>query len=640
MHLNSDNKIICGKGVVLKDYVPRPIVQREFMTDDEIRNNIGTDLLLDAELYPNFFMCGFKHIKTKKFIRIETFNPHFLSWLLHSYRTIGFNSIKYDLVILWAAYINQDPSFLKMLSNKLITENALSKDLQKEFGFKVYKTNHIDLISVCPLKGSLKLYSARIHSPRIQDLPFPDDINLTDEQKEIVRDYNCNDLDVTDLLADFMKERLQLRTEMGIRYNEDLMSKSDAQIAEVVITKEVRKRKFTPKFELEPGTIYKYTRPKYIRFVTPELQKLLSDVMKSDFVVDHALQIAEPKLLKDRIITINGLDFSFGIGGLHSCEKCIAYKADEEYLLSDRDVTSYYPDIILTLGLYPEGLGPEFLNVFGGFKDERVVAKRAKNFVYDKGLKILINGASGKLNARNGFSNLHSPKSYFQMTLTGQLSILMLAEILICNGFKVISGNTDGIVIWAKRSEYEKLEYWIKFWENETSFKTEETQYSAYYGRDVNAYFAVKLDGSVKVKGEYAEVGSQSGTQLDMNPQTLICSDAIKAFLAHNKPIEETIRNCKDITRFIEIRNVKGGAHKDGYYLGKVIRWYYAKGEHGTINYVLSGNKVAKTEGAKPLMDLPLEFPDDINYEWYIEKCKQILIDIGYTKKVRQVLFF
>lgn len=251
----------------------------------------------------------------------------------------------------------------------------------------------------------------------------------------------------------------------------------------------------------------------------------------------------------------------------------------------------------------------------------------------------MINGASGKFN--NVHSNIYSPKCYFQMTLTGQLAMLMLAEMIVCNGMKVISANTDGIVIYCKKTEYDKLEYWIKYWSDRTKFNTEETQYKAYYARDVNAYFALKLDGSVKVKGPYSEVGSQSGTQLDNNPITLICSDAIKSLLSNGVPVEKTIRECRDITRFITLRNVKSpGAHKNGYYLGKVVRFYYAKNIVGTINTVGTNNKVPMTEGAKPCMDLPDEFPSDIDYEKYIQITTEMLYDINYLKRPKQITFF
>jgi hypothetical protein len=113
----------------------------------------------------------------------------------------------------------------------------------------------------------------------------------------------------------------------------------------------------------------------------------------------------------------------------------------------------------------------------------------------------------------------------------------------------------------------------------------------------------------------------------------LICNDAVEHFLAHRKPIEQTIRECRDFRRFVCVQNVKGGAEKNGVYLGKAVRWYYAVGETGAINYVTSGNQVPRSVGAKPCMDLPLEFPNDVDFAWYINTATEILFDIGYYKR-------
>ena len=32
-------------------------------------------------------------------------------------------------------------------------------------------------------------------------------------------------------------------------------------------------------------------------------------------------------------------------------------------------------------------------------------------------------------------------------------------------------------------------------------------------------------------------------------------------------------------------------------------------------------------------MDLPEEFPDDIDYAWYVEECNEILMSIGVVKR-------
>lgn len=646
MKLDSDGRIVIGKGVTLKPYRPRPMLPREYITENEIRNAAGGDLILDGEYFPNYQMVGFKHVQSGKYIQLSgDYNPHFLSWLLFSFRTIGFNSLPFDLPMLWASYVNRDPRFLKAVANDLILSGKRPNEIAKGYGFEIYKLaprQHIDLFNVCPLKGSLKLYGARLHSKRIQELPFPDNEPLEEWQIPIVNEYNCNDLDVTQQVADFCKERLQLREAISIEYGEDLMSKSDAQMAEVVIPKEVAKLngRWIKRPEIEAGTAYKYSVPKYLSYRTKPLQDLLMRVKRAEFVVQDNGKIALPKELDIAIPVGNGV-YRLGIGGLHSSEKEVGYDitTSNSKRISDRDMVSYYPNILINGNMYPVALGPNFLTVFKGFKSERVIAKRNKNFTKDKGLKIFINGMSGKLS--DEWSKMYSPDLTIQMTVTGQLTLLLFIEILVCNGFEVISANTDGIVILWDACEEEKLLYWIEYFEELTGFETENTEYKRYYARDVNAYFAVKEDGSVKVKGPYSEVGSQSGTQLDNNPINLICSDAIKAFLGKDIPIEQTIYNCKDITRFVTVRNVKGGAHKDGEYLGKVVRWAYYKGVYGTINYVISGNKVPNTDGAMPLQDLPESFPEDqIDYDKYISLTKEILYDIGYLKRQRQVSFF
>ncbi len=82
------------------------------------------------------------------------------------------------------------------------------------------------------------------------------------------------------------------------------------------------------------------------------------------------------------------------------------------------------------------------------------------------------------------------------------------------------------------------------------------------------------------------------------------------------------------------------GAHWKGEYLGRVLRWYYAIGETACISTVAQNSKVADSDGAKPCLELPDEFPSDINYQWYIDNTKEILYNIGYLQKPEQITFF
>src|SRR5882672_8799449 len=544
MQLNSEGLITLDRAVQLKPYQPRQFIEREYLTDTEIVTFTSYPAFVDVECFPNYFLISFKI--NGKFLYLEcgqnrSFNPKMLSWIMNSYKTIGFNSIKYDLLMIWLAYTTQDTYRLKDASNDIIIRGVRKQDLQKEYQFFSPKTSHVDLIEVAPLKGSLKLYMARLHALRIQELPYPDTQELNEEEIKIVKQYNFNDLDGTELLYNFMKERLELREAMSIEYNEDLMSKSDAQIAEVILAKEVGKLngKRPQRATINDGTIYHYFIPNYIQYQTPALLKLLERLRVAKFIVQPSGKIAIPEELKSSVKINKGV-YRLGIGGLHSSEESITHKATKDISIVDRDVASYYPRLITTLGLYPSSCGPNFLTAFNKIIDIRLDAKEKKIFSRDKGLKIVINGTSGKLS--DFWSIFYSPHNTIQMTVSGQLALLMLIEMFELAGIPVISANTDGIVMLVTKDKEETLKQIVAHWEKTTGFETEETRYKSYHARDVNAYFAVKMDGSVKVKGNpYSEVGSQSGTQLDVNPSILICSDAVKAFLSNGIPIEETI---------------------------------------------------------------------------------------------------
>lgn len=643
--LNSEGLITFNKSATLKPYKPRPFVEREFMSDAEILSNAGGTLFVNVESYPNYFLITFKLHTQNKFIQLEcgegrSFNNQFLSWLMHSYKTVGFNSLNYDLLMIWLAYHRQDAEILKDATNDLILRGMRDYELKKEYKFKTFQTSHIDLIKVAPLKGSLKLYGARLHTKSIQEQPFDVDKELTEFEIEELKKFNCNQLCITQDLFDFMKERLDLRESLTNEYHIDVMSKSDAQIAEAIIAQEVSKLngKRVERPTIEPGTVYRYSVPHYLSYATEPMQELLGRIRQAKFVLgDYGRMVSPPELEIPAKIGDNY--YSLGIGGLHSKDKCKAYVAGNGKKIKDFDVTSYYPRSILNMQLYPIGHGPNFLKIYDGFRLQRIDAKKNKLFTKDKGLKIFLNGVSGKFS--DPYSTMYSPANTIQMNITGQLAILMLAEMFECNEIEVISANTDGITVYYDETDEEKVKYWSEYWQKITDYQLEDVEYKAYYARDVNAYFAVKLDGKVKIKGPYSEVGSQSGTKLDTNPTVLICTDAVEALLSKGAPIEETIKNCKDFTRFINVRNAKApGAHKDGEYLGKVLRWYYAKGELGSINTVAHNSKVADSDGAKPCMDLPDSLPDDIDFQWYINKATKILYEIGYLQKPKQIEFF
>jgi len=608
----------------------------------------GATFVFDIESYPNYFLIAFRNIVTDKCILFESspdkqINVALLSWIVWRACLVGFNSNTYDILLLTLAlHGHTNPAYIKSISDLIIFEDLRPRDFERQCNVHIPTTiNHIDLIEVAPLHASLKLYGARLHCPHLQDLPYPDKTYLTQEQAANVATYCINDLELTKLLLIELAPHIDLRQDLGREYGRDLRSLSDAQVAEAIITSELHKASgFYPRRPSGPlMRVCRYTVPSYMYFQTPALQAALEVVRNAEFPVNEKGTVTIPKSISQLTLRIGRNHYKMGIGGLHSQEKEIAYLADADTDLIDRDVAGYYPAIILNQGLYPSHLGPAFLTVFKSIVDRRLAAKKAGNKKISEGLKIASNGTFGKLG--NQWSILFAPDLMLQVTLSGQLSLLMLIEMIDDSfGIPIVSGNTDGIVIRCPKNRYAELNFIIEAWEKFTGFVTEETRYKALYCRDVNNYIAVKEDDTCKVKGVYCERGSAQNSILSKNPEMLICSDAVQLFLTRQTPIQKTIRECTDIRRFVAVRAVKGGAEKDGEYLGKSIRWYYAKKIVGTINYCISGNKVPKSDGAKPLMTLPDKIPDDLNYDYYIEEAVKMLFDIGYYVKEKTPSFF
>lgn len=625
-------------------------------TDEELMQvPTGTCFVYDVESYANFFVVSFRNIVDDKHVIFE-YSPDKaleidkLRWFVWRFCLVGFNSNNYDIIILTLALWGMNPQQLKEASDKIIYENKRAYEMQKEYGIEIPPLNHVDLIEVAPLEASLKLYGGRLHCKTMRDLPYDPNALLTREQAADLVTYNCNDLEQTKLLLLELAPHIELRQNLSQKYGRDFRSLSDAQVAEAIINNEIHKASGVyPRRPKDVPEVVKYAIPQYMQFKTPQLQEVLALVGKCVFSVQENGSLVIPESITKLRIKLGRGVYKMGVGGLHSQEKEVHYKADDETYLIDRDVASYYPYIILNQGLYPPHLGPIFLEIYRDIVNRRLTAKKQGNKKESEGLKIAINGIFGKTGSP--YSSVYAPNILLQVTMTGQLSLLLLIEAVELAGIEVVSGNTDGIVIRCPKARYEDLCAIVAAWEAATGFTTEETRYKALYARDVNNYVAVKEKPDpkgkflsdrlgCKVKGVYAEFGSAQNSVLSKNPESLICNDAVLALIANGTPLEETIRECKDVRRFVNVRTVKGGALKNGEYLGKAIRWYYAKGESGTINYKLTGNKVPKSDGARPLMVLPDSLPSDIDYEHYVQECVEILFDLSYYQRPHTPSFF
>lgn len=632
---------------VVRDFVPIA-----YATDIQLASwaGLGYTMIFDIESYVNYFLIGFKCVETGLYVEFEnspnaSINLDKLNWVIWNFRSVGFNTWSYDIPMLFLALRGYNAEMLKYYSNKIIQEEVRSFDLEKILGLRIPDgINHIDLISVCPLQGSLKKYAGRLHAHRLQDLPFKEDAVLTYEEAQHIKNYCLgSDIVATELIFNELADQMKLRYDLTEKYGIDLRSKSDAQIAEAVIKSEVKKKtgRTVKRESIGAGTEFRYQPPEFLRFDSVGMQEKFQIIKDMVFAITEEGKLSMPESLKELEMRIGSTVYKLGKGGLHSKEKCASYRAENGMLLVDSDVESYYPRLILNSGLYPEAIGKVFLEVFEELVDRRITAKRNKNKIDADSLKITINGTFGKLGSR--WSIMYAPNLLIQVTLTGQLALLMLIERFEAAGIQVVSANTDGVVCYVREDQYATLQAIREQWAKEASLKMEETRYKALYSRDVNNYIAIKMDNKVKLKGAYSNPWNDPEAKIfrfHKNPMTTICIEAVEQMLTVGKPIESSIRECTDLNKFVCFKDVKGGGHKNGIYLGKSVRWYYANDVDDGINYISNGNLVGDSEGGKPLMDLPDRFPDDICYSAYVEKANGILFDIGFYERPKELELF
>jgi len=587
--------------------------------------------VIDVEVYRDYFLLSALNLKNNTVVDYELYSgaktpAGQVKQFMDANTTISFNGNAYDLLILAALIDGYTCQQLKTLSDLIITSGKPSWQIARDA--HLHNTwNHIDLIEVAPGSASLKVYAGRLGAPKMQDLPIAPSASITPKDREALRHYCRNDLDVTARLYRALEKQIELRSKMTRKYGMDLRSKSDAQIAEAVIKRELEKE--TGKQYLAPKVkndyVFYYQDPEILTFKSLELRAVYKRILSTEFTLGKNGSVVIPEWLKAERIVVDGAQYQMGIGGLHSCEKRQTVVADSDHFLADWDVASYYPSIILQQGLYPKHLGKPFLGIYKSIVERRLKAKKIGDKVTADTLKITINGSFGKFGSK--YSALYSPDLLIQTTMTGQLALLMLIERMAEIGVKTVSANTDGVVLYGHNNQLSNVNQVAWDWMLDTSFTLERTDYSALASRDVNNYLAVKTDGSVKGKGCFAE------PSLMKNPEHQIVYDAVKQFVATGCPIEKTIYECADVLKFLTVRKVTGGATWNDKPIGKTVRFYYSNQvpSDRCILYAKNGNRVPKSAGSKPLLDLPDELPSDIDYRVYIEAAEKLVCEVGYA---------
>lgn len=553
-------------------------------------------------------------IPKKRFVLYENDDTDLFSllyWLQQKADYFGYNNRKYDRLMLSALlmYYNQfdKPSklitFLYETSQRVIrssnndtlwTDNFTSLILRNNVAFRdldlfqIFRLDHYHK-SLKQTSINIKWYNLKEYTmPSIGDLDrhyyherLPEAKGMTDRELNIhyrniferfipreylqeMADYNDNDVYIVAELIRMNQEEVLLRYRISEEYNVDVFSASRSTIADKVIVKLYSKYTgLHPKAFIDTKTIRRKILVSEIlsdkiAFSTPELNDILSGI--------RSLTLRGEKGEFDREFTFMGTSYTIATGGLHSNEIPAVYVEDDEHIIVDRDVASYYPNMIRSLKVCQKHLIPKaWFRIADTIVDERLEHKhlakdkslddkeRDKHATAAACLKIVANaGIFGKMGSEKSF--LCDKKAMYQVTINGQLFLLMLIEKLELAGIHVISANTDGIVTIVPRELEQTADDICHWWEKHLGLELEFTYYTKYVTEGVNSYLTIKRGGSSKFKGRMNP--KMFLEDLSKGYNSPIVAKCVTEYFINGTPVMETLRNAKSILDFCRTQNV------------------------------------------------------------------------------------
>ena len=521
-------------------------------------------VVYDIETYPTIFTAYFIHRATGKewIFEISTRKNEWRTmcdWIAmlgeSDVHGVGYNNLAFDYpVIHWILRRTESPSPQAIYAYAQEVINSMNSGRrfdyivwERDMVFKqidLFKIKHFDNVAKMT---SLKQIEFNRGAHDIRDLPYKVGDHLTHEQFEPLIVYNRHDVKETMKFLDECDGDIALRESLGEKYGKNFTNHNDTKIGEDIFIMKLE--------DVASGSCYDYSSGRrqvrgtprdrivvndiilpYVRFNHPEFNRILN-WFRNQVIIETK------GAFKDVSAVINGFSYDFGLGGIHGSIESRTVRSDDQYMIVDLDVTSFYPNLAIVNRLRPAHLPDTFCDVYNEIFHER--KKHKKGSPENMALKLALNGAYGKSNSQ--FSPFYDPQFTMTITINGQLSLCMLAErLLTIPECEMIQVNTDGLTVRIPRQYKETLNRHWKEWEADTGLELEEAIYTQMSVRDVNNYLSLTDYGGLKNKGAYAwRAHRHSGgtdVQWHQNHSALVVPMAAEACLIHGMDVETFIR--------------------------------------------------------------------------------------------------
>lgn len=577
---------------------------------------------------------------------------------------IGYNNDEYDYPILHHL-INHKEQY-QNLSGHELSQRIYQKSqeiINTQFSTVAEWNKHIPQIDLFKIwhydnlakLTSLKALEIALNLPLVEDMPYNHTywITTTEEIDEVLS-YNKNDVDATNEFLNVTlgntnlplysgKNKLELRLAIKKKFKVNGLNFNDIKLGTELILK-----LYCEKFKINPKDVRKLKTPRkeiYLKDCLPQWMQFKTNKFNSliNKFSNTIIYNGETKGKVNFSVIYHGIKIDYGTGGAHACIKPGVYDSDDEFGIYDLDIDSLYPMLGITQELYPEHLGPGFLDIYYGEivskrLEEKKKPKKERDFVIVEGFKLAANGSYGKTNEEKSW--LYDPLYTMKTTISGQIFISMWAEY-ICENIPqvtILQINTDGITFRLPKKYKEKLLNFSDEITTRCKLTYEMNEYNKMVIRDVNNYSARYTDGNIKHKGDF-----EINKELHKDPSMKIVPIALEKYFFENVPIKETIINHSNIYDFCLRLKVNKGAsamyktiNEDGrlnvQILSKNTR-YYISNRGGILYKQFATNQISgiNVGYSSILFNKYIEksmIDYNINYQFYISECNKIINQI------------
>lgn len=588
--------------------------------------------IFDFEVLSHDWIVVMMNYEDERFHVFHNDNDAVREFMINEPVLCGFNNKHYDNFIMKGVLGGLSPPDIKKI-NDFIIEGNEGWTIEALKNPDIPRFDSFDLMD--DMQKGLSLKAIEGHMGRNiceSSVPFDIDRPLTTEELDELIRYCIEDVKATYELLKLRKNYIQGKLDVGRMGNipdTKALYCTNPKLTALFLGAKMQPHDDERKYLYPCNLLTEYIPQTVFDFF---------DRMYDDSISDEDLY--EGKLEMD----VGGTPTVIGWGGIHAGIRNYAWETTEGERISNFDVASYYPSLMIVNHYASRNL-PSF-EKYKDIYEKRINAKRNGDKATANTLKLVLNATYGA--TLNQYNDLYDPLMARSVCISGQLYLLELAEHLLreCPTLQVVQLNTDGIMIRYEDEDRDKVLNLTDEWQKRTGFGLEEDQIQKIVQKDVNNYVMLDSQGHEKAKGGYVVRGVAPAGAFKINNNATVVADAVKKYLLYGTPVEDTIGSCTDILCFQFIAKAGSGYNRvlhdvDGQTVDvqRVNRVYATTDErYGTLYKVKRENgQVAKIAGLPEhcLVDNDNTHTiDEIDRQFYIDMAeKQIKDYLGIKEK-------